>query len=151
MLLRGKGGKQRLVPVGRPAVTALDAYFVRGRPDLARRGRGTPAIFLNARGGRLSRQSAWQVLQDAAERAGITSAVSPHVLRHSFATHLLDGGADVRVVQELLGPRVGHHDADLHDGHRECAARGLGGRPPAGAVSAQPRYSDSSTRSGASV
>lgn len=103
VLLRGKGGKQRLVPVGRPAIAALDAYLVRGRPDLARRGRGTPAIFLNARGGRLSRQSAWQVLQDAAERAGISSAVSPHTLRHSFATHLLDGGADVRVVQELLG------------------------------------------------
>jgi len=115
VLLRGKGGKQRLVPVGRPAIAALDAYLVRGRPDLARRGRGLgsspgrsapapgPAIFLNARGGRLSRQSAWQVLQDAAERAGITSGVSPHTLRHSFATHLLDGGADVRVVQELLG------------------------------------------------
>ena len=103
VLLRGKGGKQRLVPVGRPAIGALDAYLVRGRPELARRGRGTPAIFLNARGGRLSRQSAWQVLQDAAERAGITSGVSPHTLRHSFATHLLDGGADVRVVQELLG------------------------------------------------
>ena len=116
VLLRGKGGKQRLVPVGRPAIAALDAYLVRGRPDLARRGRGGlgsspgrsapapgPAIFLNARGGRLSRQSAWQVLQDAAERAGISSAVSPHTLRHSFATHLLDGGADVRVVQELLG------------------------------------------------
>jgi integrase/recombinase XerD len=103
VLLRGKGGKQRLVPIGRPAVTALDAYLVRGRPDLGRRGRGTSAIFLNARGGRLSRQSAWQVLQDSAERAGIKAAVSPHVLRHSFATHLLDGGADVRVVQELLG------------------------------------------------
>lgn len=103
VLLRGKGGKQRLVPIGRPAVQALDAYLVRGRPDLARRGRGTPAIFLNVRGGRLSRQSAWQVLQDAAERAGITSGVSPHMLRHSFATHLLEGGADVRVVQELLG------------------------------------------------
>ncbi|EFG79459.1 tyrosine recombinase XerD [Mycobacterium parascrofulaceum ATCC BAA-614] len=103
VLLRGKGGKQRLVPVGRPAVQALDAYLVRGRPDLARRGRGTPAIFLNVRGGRLSRQSAWQVLQDAAERAGISSGVSPHMLRHSFATHLLEGGADVRVVQELLG------------------------------------------------
>jgi integrase/recombinase XerD len=102
-LLRGKGGKQRLVPIGRPAVTALDVYLVRGRPDSARRGKGTPAIFLNARGGRLSRQSAWQVLQDAAERAGITAAVSPHTLRHSFATHLLEGGADVRVVQELLG------------------------------------------------
>lgn len=103
VLLRGKGGKQRLVPVGRPAIAALDAYLVRGRPELARRGRGIPAIFLNARGGRLSRQSAWQVLQDAAERAGISAAVSPHTLRHSFATHLLDGGADVRVVQELLG------------------------------------------------
>ncbi|MCH9700921.1 MAG: site-specific tyrosine recombinase XerD, partial [Actinomycetia bacterium] len=103
VLLRGKGGKQRLIPIGRPAVSALEAYSVRGRPDLARRGRGTPAIFLNARGGRLSRQSAWQVLQDSAERAGITAQVSPHVLRHSFATHLLDGGADVRVVQELLG------------------------------------------------
>lgn len=103
VLLRGKGGKQRLVPIGRPAVAALDAFLVRGRPDLARRGRGTPAIFLNARGGRLSRQSAWQVLQDAAERAGITAGVSPHMLRHSFATHLLEGGADVRVVQELLG------------------------------------------------
>ncbi|CAN5252809.1 site-specific tyrosine recombinase XerD [soil metagenome] len=103
VLLRGKGGKQRLVPIGRPAVAALDAYLVRGRPDLARRGRGTPAIFLNARGGRLSRQSAWQVLQDSAQRAGICAAVSPHTLRHSFATHLLDGGADVRVVQELLG------------------------------------------------
>jgi len=103
VLLRGKGGKQRLVPVGRPAIAALEAYLVRGRPELARRGRGIPAIFLNVRGGRLSRQSAWQVLQDAAERAGIAAAVSPHTLRHSFATHLLDGGADVRVVQEMLG------------------------------------------------
>jgi integrase/recombinase XerD len=103
VLLRGKGGKQRLVPIGRPAVGALDVYLVRGRPDLARRGKATPAIFLNVRGGRLSRQSAWQVLQDAAERAKISAAVSPHTLRHSFATHLLEGGADVRVVQELLG------------------------------------------------
>jgi integrase/recombinase XerD len=103
VLLRGKGGKQRLVPIGRPAVAALDAYLVRGRPELARRGKGTPAIFLNVRGGRLSRQSAWQVLHDAAERAGLSATVSPHTLRHSFATHLLEGGADVRVVQELLG------------------------------------------------
>lgn len=103
VLLHGKGGKQRLVPVGRPAVAALEAYLVRGRPELVGRGRGTAAVFLNSRGGRLSRQSAWQVLQDAAERAGITAQVSPHTLRHSFATHLLDGGADVRVVQELLG------------------------------------------------
>jgi integrase/recombinase XerD len=103
VLLDGKGGKQRLVPIGRPALDALDAYLVRARPGLAARGRGTPAVFLNRRGGRLSRQSAWQVLKVAAERAGITAAVSPHTLRHSFATHLLEGGADVRVVQELLG------------------------------------------------
>ncbi|HEX5401384.1 MAG TPA: site-specific tyrosine recombinase XerD [Pseudonocardiaceae bacterium] len=103
VLLDGKGGKQRLVPVGRPALAALEAYLVRSRPALAAAGRGTPAVFLNVRGGRLSRQSAWQVLKDAAERAGITVPVSPHTLRHSFATHLLEGGADVRVVQELLG------------------------------------------------
>jgi integrase/recombinase XerD len=102
-LLDGKGGKQRLVPVGRPALAALDAYLVRERPELATRGRGTPAVFLNHRGGRLSRQSAWQVMKDSAERVGITTIVSPHTLRHSFATHLLEGGADVRVVQELLG------------------------------------------------
>ncbi len=103
VLLRGKGGKQRLVPVGRPALEALDAYRVRARPALALRGRGIPALLLNARGARLSRQSAWAVLRAAADRAGITAAVSPHTLRHSFATHLLEGGADVRVVQELLG------------------------------------------------
>lgn len=101
VLLRGKGGKQRLVPIGRPAVAAIDAYLVRGRPALV--SRAQPALFLNVRGGRLSRQSAWQVLQTSAERAGISTGVSPHTLRHSFATHLLDGGADVRVVQELLG------------------------------------------------
>jgi integrase/recombinase XerD len=103
VLLSGKGGKQRLVPVGRPAVAALEAYRVRSRPGLAARGRGIPALFLNARGGRLSRQSAWQVLRTAAERAAVTEPVSPHTLRHSFATHLIEGGADVRVVQELLG------------------------------------------------
>ena len=103
VLLSGKGGKQRLVPVGRPAVAALESYRVRSRPGLAARGRGVPALFLNARGGRLSRQSAWQVLRTAAERAGVTAPVSPHTLRHSFATHLIEGGADVRVVQELLG------------------------------------------------
>jgi integrase/recombinase XerD len=103
VLLRGKGSKERLVPVGSYALEAVDAYLVRGRPELAVAGSGTPALFLNARGGRLSRQSAWAVLVRAAERAGVTRDVSPHTLRHSFATHLLDGGADVRVVQELLG------------------------------------------------
>lgn len=103
VLLRGKGGKERIVPIGSYAREAVDAYLVRGRPELLAAGRGTPALFLNARGGRLSRQSAWAVLVKAAERAGVTRDVSPHTLRHSFATHLLDGGADVRVVQELLG------------------------------------------------
>ncbi len=101
LLLRGKGGKERLVPVGSYARDALGAYLVRGRPALVER--AGPALFLNARGGRLSRQSAWAALAKAAERAGVTREVSPHTLRHSFATHLLDGGADVRVVQELLG------------------------------------------------
>lgn len=102
--LRGKGGKERIVPIGGPAADALDAYLVRGRPALAAGSRGSvgPGVFLNARGG-LSRQSAWRVLASAAERAGIGETVSPHTLRHSFATHLLDSAADVRVVQELLG------------------------------------------------
>ncbi|TDC28176.1 site-specific tyrosine recombinase XerD [Micromonospora sp. 15K316] len=107
VLLRGKGGRTRLVPVGGYAVEALRAYLVRARPTLAGAGRGTPAVFLNARGGPLSRQGAWTILRRAAERAGLPvdgpAAVSPHTLRHSYATHLLDGGADVRVVQELLG------------------------------------------------
>jgi integrase/recombinase XerD len=101
--LRGKGSKERVVPVGSYAVAALQAYLVRVRPELARRGRGTAAVFLNLRGGRLSRQSVWTLLQAAAVRAGLAAHVSPHTLRHSFATHLLEGGADVRVVQELLG------------------------------------------------
>ena len=99
----GKGGKERIVPIGSYARGALDAYLVRGRAALAARGRGTPALFVNARGGRLSRQSAWTVLQSVADKAGIAADVSPHTLRHSYATHLLDGGADIRVVQELLG------------------------------------------------
>ncbi len=103
VLLRGKGGKDRIVPLGSYARDAVDAYLVRGRPALAGAGRGTSALFLNARGGRLSRQSAWSVLRGAAERAGLPTAVTPHTLRHSFATHLIEGGADVRVVQELLG------------------------------------------------
>jgi integrase/recombinase XerD len=103
VLLRGKGGTQRIVPVGRPALAAVDAYLVRARPPLVARGRGNAALLLNARGARLSRQSAWHVLRQAAESAGLTKTVSPHTLRHSFATHLLAGGADVRTVQELLG------------------------------------------------
>ena len=101
--VRGKGSKQRIVPVGSYARAAVDAYLARARPELSRRGRATPRLFLGARGAPLSRQSAWLVIQQAAERAHIGAHVSPHTLRHSFATHLLQGGADVRVVQELLG------------------------------------------------
>jgi integrase/recombinase XerD len=104
--LAGKGGKERVVPVGSYALAAVEDYLVRGRPALAAAGKGGVrggALFLNVRGGPLSRQSAWAILRAAAERAGVREEVSPHTLRHSFATHLLDGGADVRVVQELLG------------------------------------------------
>lgn len=101
--LFGKGSKERIVPVGRFAQAALAAYLTRCRPALVTLGKGTPALFLNQRGGRLSRQSIWAVISAAAEVAQLTEHVSPHTLRHSFATHLLEGGADVRVVQELLG------------------------------------------------
>jgi integrase/recombinase XerD len=103
VLLTGKGDKQRRVPVGSYAAAAVQAYLVRSRPELAAAGSGSARLFLNARGGPLSRQSAWVVLRTAAERAGLAAGISPHTLRHSFATHLLEGGADVRVVQELLG------------------------------------------------
>jgi len=101
--LFGKGSKERIVPVGRYAQAALQAYLVRVRPSLALLAKGTPALFLNQRGSRLSRQSVWQIISDAADNAKFEKEVSPHTFRHSFATHLLEGGADVRVVQELLG------------------------------------------------
>ncbi|MHA7304535.1 site-specific tyrosine recombinase XerD [Arthrobacter sp. TMN-49] len=101
--LFGKGSKERIVPIGSFALRALEAYLVRGRPALVLKGAGTPALFLNARGGRISRQSVWTILKAAANKAQVQAVVSPHTLRHSFATHLLEGGADVRVVQELLG------------------------------------------------
>jgi integrase/recombinase XerD len=98
----GKGGKEREVPVGRHAHEAMGAYLTRARPELAS-ARSHGALFLNTRGGRITRQSCARMLSDRARRAGLKSRVSPHTLRHSFATHLLEGGADVRVVQELLG------------------------------------------------
>jgi integrase/recombinase XerD len=104
--LRGKGSKERIVPMGSFAKTALDEYLVRIRPYLlakSKSARVETALFLNQRGSRLSRQSAWQMISDAADATGLTGKVSPHVFRHSYATHLLDGGADIRVVQELLG------------------------------------------------
>jgi len=101
--LRGKASKERIVPIGSFARDAVDAYLTRVRPGLAAKGRASARLFLGARGAPLSRQSAWLVIRAAAEHAHITVEVSPHTLRHSFATHLLQGGADVRVVQELLG------------------------------------------------
>ena len=102
--LRGKGSKERIVPVGSFALTALDNYLVRLRPGLVEKsGKNESALFLNSRGGRLSRQSAWNIVLAAAKACGLEGKVSPHVFRHSYATHLLDGGADIRVVQELLG------------------------------------------------
>jgi integrase/recombinase XerD len=104
----GKGSKERVVPVGRSARAALDAYLRQGRPALERSAqrpgaaRGDP-VFLNARGGRLTRQGAWLIVRAAGDRAGLGDRLFPHVLRHSCATHMLDHGADIRVVQELLG------------------------------------------------
>jgi integrase/recombinase XerD len=102
--LRGKGAKERIVPIGSFALSALDDYLVRVRPGLAAKNvKSESALFLNSRGGRLSRQSAWNIVLEAAKSSGLEGKVSPHVFRHSYATHLLDGGADIRVVQELLG------------------------------------------------
>lgn len=103
--LRGKGGKERIVPMGSFSAKAINDYLVRVRPSLVEKnpkGR-TEALFLNQRGSRITRQSAWQIVVDSAKRCGMEEHISPHVFRHSFATHLLDGGADIRVVQELLG------------------------------------------------
>jgi integrase/recombinase XerD len=101
--VRGKGSKERIVPVGSYARAAVDAYLTRARPELSRRGPASPRLFLGMRGAPLTRQGAWLIIRQAAEKASLDAAVSPHTLRHSFATHLLQGGADVRVVQELLG------------------------------------------------
>lgn len=103
--LRGKGSKERIVPMGSFSVKALDDYLVRVRPNLLSKNSKSrnEALFLNQRGTRISRQSAWQIVVDSAKKCGLSEGISPHVFRHSFATHLLDGGADIRVVQELLG------------------------------------------------
>ena len=100
--LFGKGSKQRLVPVGRRALGAASLYAREIRPGLDR-GRSKGVLFVNARGGPLSRVGAWGIIKAAARRAGLTKRVTPHTLRHSFATHLLEGGADLRAVQEMLG------------------------------------------------
>jgi integrase/recombinase XerD len=100
VLVRGKGDRQRIVPFGGPAADAVERWLTTGRPVLGPR---SPALLLNLRGGRLSRQGLWRIIRERAEQAGVAAHVTPHTLRHSFATHLLDGGADVRAVQELLG------------------------------------------------
>lgn len=100
--LKGKGGKERVVPIGSYGVSALNEYLTRSRPTLSKLS-SQRALFLNQRGGRLTRQTAWNVVAKSAARAGMADLVTPHSMRHSFATHLLDGGADIRVVQELLG------------------------------------------------
>ena len=98
----GKGSKERLVPIGRSAIGAVAIYLRELRPKLEK-GEGKGILFLNARGRPLTRMGAWKILRGHVERAGITKHVSPHTLRHSFATHLLEGGADLRAVQEMLG------------------------------------------------
>ena len=99
----GKGNKERIVPVGSFALKAVDNYLTISRPALASKGKGNSFLFLNKKGARLSRQSVWEILQVNRERAGLDVSISPHTLRHCFATHLLEGGADIRIVQELLG------------------------------------------------
>lgn len=100
--VRGKGDRERMVPLGGAALQALERYLSRIRPGLEK-GRGEGAVFLNRRGGPLSRMAVWRIVREAADRAGVSQRVSPHTLRHSFATHLLEGGADLAAVQELLG------------------------------------------------
>ena len=148
----GKRAKERLVPIGRSARRALEGYLVRARPLLAEP-RSGPALFLNAQGSRLTRQGCWKILRRHARHAGLEAEVSPHVLRHSFATHLLAGGADIRSVQELLGRQPGH-DPGVHawvwDRLREVYLRAR----PAGATRPRrmSRTSPTSTpRSGPSI
>ena len=100
--LTGKGGRERVVPIGNYARKSLEKYLTTSRPALLKNKKSS-RVFLNTRGNALSRQSAWEIIINCAERAKIESHVTPHAIRHSFATHLLDGGADIRVVQELLG------------------------------------------------
>ena len=130
VLLRGKGGKQRMVPLGSYAARALEAYLVRVRPELARTGVGTPKVFLNARGGPLSRQSAWTVLRGAAEKAGLDHR---HLTAHAapLLRHPPDGGGRRRAGGAgTARPRLGDHHPDLHAGDGGSAARGVRGRPP---------------------
>ena len=134
--LLGKGDKQRIVPVGSYARAAIEAYLVRARPLLSVRGHATPALFLGVRGSRLSRQNAWLIIRAAAERAQLDVELSPHSLRHSFATHLLAGGADVRVVQELLGHACVATTQLYTLRHRRRAAGRLPDLPPARPVGA---------------
>ncbi len=102
LVVRGKGEKERVVPLGEYAMEAIKVYLEKGRPELCK-SRSSQALFVNSGGTRISRQGVWKMLKACAKKAGIPRAVSPHMLRHSFATHLLEGGADLRAIQELLG------------------------------------------------
>jgi len=131
VIVMGKGSRERIVPVGRAAIEAVLRYLQHLRPELDR-GRAEGALFLNQRGGPLSRMSVWTIVKEAAELAGIQKSVSPHTLRHTFATHLLEGGADLVAVQELLGhvdiattQIYTHIDREyLRDVHRRFHPRG---------------------------
>jgi len=99
----GKGSKERIVPIGEVATEALEAYLRGSRQEFLKASRQQDALFLNRHGGRMSRQGFWKILKEQAKVAGIEKEISPHKLRHSFATHLIENGADLRIVQELLG------------------------------------------------
>jgi integrase/recombinase XerD len=131
LLLRGKGRKQRLVPVGEPALESIGLYLRAGRPELAGQ-TPTAALILNQRGGRLSRVSVWNLIKRAGAAAGLPERLSPHTLRHTYATHLLEGGADLRVVQELLGHAdIGTTEIYTHIDRAWLAEAWLGAHPRA--------------------
>ena len=99
----GKGSKERLVPIGSSAIKWINEYFTRSRPLLENKAKSGSFVFLNSRGTKLSRMGIWKIVDRYTKEAGIKKEVHPHTFRHSFATHLLEGGADLRAVQEMLG------------------------------------------------
>jgi site-specific recombinase XerD len=127
----GKGDKERIVPVGRKALGIVERYLRDGRPELVKVGRGGTGsyLFVNRRGGRISRVGVWKILSAYGRRAGLRVALTPHMLRHSFATHLLERGADLRSVQLMLGPFGYFYHADLHPRGGRAVEADLQGAP----------------------